>query len=246
MILQVDMGNTRLKWRLRYLSATVACGSQNNEEGYSGLEKSFKEYSIENVWIVSVVSAQEEGVFSLWLRNILGLNARFIRSNLTFGKVQNGYAAPLQLGADRWVGIVGAYYHIQQSFVLVDIGSAITVDVVTADGRHLGGYIAPGIAMVRRTLMRETRQVNLNEREFTVTGKFGCDTDAAVGSAQAVMVASLVRHAYEQLLDFNLGGGDPKILITGGDALWLQKNFPDALVLPDLVLDGLELIASSV
>src|SRR5690606_39181847 len=95
-ILQIDMGNTRLKWRLRNLSITLGFGSQNKEEDFSRLEENLSRHSIQSVWVVSVVSAREEELFSRWVNAFLGLDAIFIRSDLSFDKVKNGYKIPLQ------------------------------------------------------------------------------------------------------------------------------------------------------
>ena len=79
-----------------------------------------------------------------------------ITSGRAAAGVVNGYADPSLLGVDRWVAVVGAYHRVRGAVVVADIGTAATIDVVAADGRHRGGYIVPGPRLMVASLLGGT------------------------------------------------------------------------------------------
>jgi type III pantothenate kinase len=82
---------------------------------------------------------------------------QFVRTAARAAGVRNGYTEPWRLGADRWVTLIGAHAAWpRHALCLVGIGSALTIDLLAPDGRHLGGCIAPGPQMMIESLLRET------------------------------------------------------------------------------------------
>lgn len=82
---------------------------------------------------------------------------RFVATSARAAGVINGYVEPWRLGVDRWVGLIGAHARWpRRALCLVGIGSALTIDLLAPDGRHLGGCIAPGPQMMIESLLRET------------------------------------------------------------------------------------------
>ena len=65
------------------------------------------------------------------------------------------------MGADRWHAMLAGWVRCKASFAVVDAGSAVTVDYVNAGGRHLGGYILPGLQMMRRSLKVDAARIGL-------------------------------------------------------------------------------------
>lgn len=244
MILYIDMGNTRLKWRLCRDSDNVARGSILNQDGFTGLADALMGYVVEEIFVSSVLAEEANQTFSLWMQERFGTIPRFAASQSYAAGVTNGYQHPERLGVDRWLAILAGFAYAGGACVVVDCGSAITVDMVDECGLHLGGYIAPGIATARRALALNTHGVNVSVSELSVHDDPGRDTLSAVSAAQAVMIVHLVRHAVHWLSRREGASVAPKLLLTGGDADWLARMVDDAHVLPDLVFDGLVLAFS--
>jgi type III pantothenate kinase len=246
MILELDMGNTRIKWRLYSESGNVARGKLASASALSELSaevrcaaKKFEPGALQQVRIVSVLDDARNRDFSSWCFREFGVHPVFAVSQVAAAGVINGYFRPEQLGTDRWLAIIAGFALARRDCVIVDCGSAITVDIVTAEGKHLGGYIAPGLRLLRHALLGNTQRVKISDLPTELTLSPGCDTDAGVASAQGAMVYGLVIQAITQLNA--AGGAQPLLIVTGGDAEWLLPHFPEAILRPELVLDGLVL-----
>ena len=135
---------------------------------------------------------------------------------------------------------MAGYALVRKACVIVDCGSALTVDLVNDQGRHLGGYIAPGLNIMRRALLANTEGIGISEISATLLLAPGRDTESAVSAAQGAMYCGLLEQASLQLYK-DAGGFSPIIIMTGGDVGQLIPYFPDAIVQPELVLDGLVL-----
>ena len=93
------------------------------------------------------------------------------------------------LGVDRWLALLAAHRHAPtEPLMVLDCGSAITLDLLVVGGRHLGGYIVPGLALMRSSLLSETAGVAV-EALSSVTSCPGRDTSTAVGHGLPLMAA---------------------------------------------------------
>lgn len=246
MILELDLGNTRCKWRLRDEAKTIASGHLPIGNPIDELELSIGRYrnDIYVVWAVSVVGFELEDNLAAWCRNYLSMTPQFaLASNFCAG-VTNGYIEPGLLGADRWLGVISAYNRFRKSLIVVSFGTAITVDLVVQNGRHVGGFIAPGFNLMLDSLARGTRQVIIDRRFEEASLLPGVTTAAAVCAASAAMVVGLIENALKQLRNFELQA-DIEIVFTGGDSDKLLSFYPGGQRIPDLVLDGLAYIFSN-
>ena len=152
------------------------------------------------------------------------------------------YRTPHTLGADRLAAAVAAWHLGHgRAVVVVDAGSAITTEAVSAEPAYLGGAILPGPDLLRRALARDTGQ--LPEIDWP-------DEAPAIGgtTAEAIQagLATLVVGGVERLLDRTVAalGSDPLVLATGGWAPWLAARVPCIdRVEPHLVLDGVRLLS---
>ena len=238
MILLIDVGNTRIKW------ARVATGGKLVETGAAptaSLQEGIAAWSSsprpEQIRAVSVASAGLESSISDWARVQFDLEVAFLRSPAFGNGIVNGYRIPTQLGADRWAAMLGANRRCcGQPFVVVDCGSAVTLDAVGADGRHRGGLILPGLSLSRRALHRGTAQLPLADQAMGAL--FAADTAAAIGSGTLLGLAASV-DALAAGMSRSLGRG-ARLWITGGDASLLLPYLGGAFSnAPDLVLEGL-------
>lgn len=190
------------------------------------------------------------------------LHARFLvsprmaRSAAAAAGLINGYADPTQLGVDRWLALCAAWERQPGALAVVDAGTATTVDIVAANGRHAGGLILPGIGMMESALRRDTGDLARLARQG------GRPPDSGIGPA-GVGCAHLARdtaaaiqlgplQATLCLIDACLRRLDPatrRFYITGGDAPLLMPGLTAAGLVPDLrphlVLEGLGLASAT-
>lgn len=240
MILELDMGNTRLKWRIRDRQITLTQGAVGVEESLDLLADRIDPYrrEIDKVVVASVVGRTLEQNLIDWSLAYLALRPLFARSGVACGVVRNGYRETQVLGVDRWLGMIAAYKLTRKACVVVSFGTAITLDLVAQDGEHLGGFIAPGLNLMLDSLTSGTRQIQLSQPLLLLDLSPGATTSDAVYSACAAMLMGLVDNGVRQLSKHgqNL---DVQMIFTGGDAGKLLPFYPKARLVPDLVLDGL-------
>lgn len=159
--------------------------------------------------------------------------------------VRNGYLEPRQLGVDRWLAVLAAWGRHRGALCVVDAGTAVTVDALDAGGRHLGGLIVPGAALMRRALLERTGGIGaaagIGVPADAAPGTWGRDTSGCVERGAAFALACLVRGCVEALAPA-AGPAGPRLVLTGGDAPRLQPLLGvPAEHRPLLVLEGLAL-----
>jgi type III pantothenate kinase len=146
---------------------------------------------------------------------------------------------PAQTGVDRVLNLAAAYEQMGKACVVVDAGTAITVDVCNDEGAFLGGAIAPGVGMLLKSLHEQTAA--LPQVEFAAPdGPIGQNTRQAIlhGTYHGIrgMVKELVENYATEL------GAWPDLIATGGDAQRLFENWELVhAISPDLTLYGIAL-----
>jgi len=243
MKLLLDLGNTRLKWALSEEGALGAGGSVPHDGDPAGALKRLAGELVTpmSVWLASVADADTESRLAeaaaeLWP----GAACHFPRTTREAHGVICAYPEPERMGVDRWLALLGARLHMRASFCVMDAGSAVTLDAVDAQGRHLGGLILPGLGMARRWMSEHTGRVRVNGRSRK-TWWADNTRDAVDGGsfwAAVTLAEAFHRRTSERL------GETPALLLTGGDAPAIM----DAMSIkghhePDLVLRGLALVA---
>jgi type III pantothenate kinase len=150
--------------------------------------------------------------------------------------VLNSYEHPAQLGSDRWAALIAAWHLELASCLVVNCGTATTVDALSAEGEFLGGLILPGVDMMRSSLAAGAAQLAQTVgvwREFprnTADATFSGSIQAAVGAIRLQFEALAVR-------------GSVRCLLSGGAADKVQTHLKLPLVRVDnLVLRGLQII----
>jgi type III pantothenate kinase len=147
------------------------------------------------------------------------------------------------IGEDRLLNAAAAYDTLKQACVVVDAGTAITVDFIDGAGTVHGGAIAPGARMMLASLHRETAQ--LPEVELTRPEEaIGHNTAEAMRSGVLYGLRGLVRELTEQYAE--AAGAYPMVVATGGDAELLFEGY-DLVerIVPDLALLGLAVTLQS-
>ena len=143
------------------------------------------------------------------------------------------------LGQDRVLNAMGAYAVAEQACVIVDVGTAVSVDFVDGRGVFHGGIIAPGLNMMLRALHEQTAALPSLRYEppDPERGPFGLDTAHAMRLGVSYAVRGLVRFAAERYADFY--EGYPQIIATGGDMGVLEDDGLIEHFVPDLQLVGI-------
>jgi type III pantothenate kinase len=154
--------------------------------------------------------------------------------------VRNGYEQYQRLGLDRWLAVVGAHQLSRKAALVIDLGTAVTSDFVAADGGHLGGFICPGVPLMRTQLRTHTRRTRYGGDEAVgVLEKLlpGRATAEAVERGCLLMLRGFVSGQVAMAGD--LLGSDFEVFLTGGDAPLVMDVVPGSRIVPDLVFIGL-------
>lgn len=245
MILEIDVGNSRIKWRLCHGLRVVARGAGNSDDLSALLDAVavHPELNGNTPSRIRVASVRGEA-FERALAAEASLRWRviteFARSGSVCGPVANGYVQPATLGVDRWLGILAAYDLARRACCVVDAGSAITVDIVSSGGQHKGGYIVPGLQLQRDSFVSKTG-LQLDGPPAWQEVAPGLRTQDALDNG----ILAMVLGATIAMTEAAAGESDRALYLTGGDAAVLsaqlhRHNVPH-MVVPDLVLDGLAL-----
>lgn len=233
-ILAVDAGNSRIKWGL------------HNGTGWS-----------EQSWVATVrpeLAPQWAGLpdpEAIIVSNVAGNAAAqnieaackqwrtkpcFIRAEATQCGVRNGYATPHQLGSDRWAALIAAHHlYPGRDLLVVQSGTAVTIDTLAADGLFRGGLILPGFSLMLDALTRNTAGLAAQHGKFA---DFPDNTADAIFSGAAHAIAGAVERSYRTL------STQPLCLLSGGDMdILLPVLDIPAQAVNNLVLEGLLRIA---
>lgn len=232
-VLDVDLGNSRIKYRS--LDQPEECfGALDYDSPLPPLA------AVERVRVSSVLSGEREARFRRRVRERYGCECEFARSVSAAAGVTNGYQDPSALGVDRWLAVLAAHRRFESGVLVVDLGTAATFDFVTAQGAHLGGYIVPGLALMRRSLLTDTAEVRYGETRAPSDLQPGTTTRDAVERGLLAALVSLVQAELEHAQQ--LCQHSARLVLCGGDADAVAAHLeaPHEIV-PDLVLDGLAL-----
>lgn len=152
--------------------------------------------------------------------------------------VINGYAEPGRLGSDRWMALLGAAAMGCGDYMIIDAGSAITLDLLRANGRHLGGAILPGFNTSIDAFKRIFSHIDFDDPEIARHDNPGCSTAAAIQidyDLNSIDRLPTLVNRWISLLD-----DKATLLLAGGDAARVQSLLGrPARIVPDLVFRGM-------
>jgi type III pantothenate kinase len=227
-LLLVDIGNTRVKWaRLvdgqmgkQHAAASTGWGAQQYARRVIGRGWAGREGRI----VVSSVAGKQT--------NQLLVAAAGVTTE---------YLEPWRLGVDRFVGAIGAHHLASgQPVCVVNVGTAMTIDLVDGSGLHRGGAIVPGPALMVDSLLTQTNGIR---RRATggpsgITSLFAGTTRTAIGQGALYAAAAVIDRAIEEAR--GQLGAKPLVLLTGGGSAAIKPLIRSTAVgLPELVLHGL-------
>jgi type III pantothenate kinase len=243
MILELDCGNSLIKWRIMTWGGVLAAsGLASSEDQLINDLAALINSRPEACRLVSVRSAEETGHLISLLRTSLGLNSVCAQPARELAGVRNGYEDFSRLGLDRWLAVVGAYQLAQRACLVIDVGTAVTADFIAPDGEHLGGFICPGMPLMRGQLRTHTRKIRYGDDSLTASLYSQCpgrSTIEAVERGCMLMLRGFIREQLEIAHEYWLD--DFETFLTGGDAGLVTEQAPGARHVSDLVFTGLAL-----
>lgn len=239
MILELDIGNSRIKWRA--FDPKKGTASKKGEvAGLQDLETNLLGFRPEAVRFCSVRDKTFAGSICKWSERAWGIEPQEAVVERSCAGVTNHYEDLSRLGIDRWLAMVAAYQLANGSSVIVDGGTALTLDILAKDGQHQGGYILPGLELMATSLEANTG-IHLSEELYIASPAPGHSTEEAVINGNLAALLSLVKEVLQSVSEQNPG---VKLFLSGGDAELLDQHilFDNKEVVSSLVLDGLAIV----
>jgi type III pantothenate kinase len=231
LVLCLDSGNTRVKWGLRQGETWIDRGT-TSVEGLAAVSVMADRVVACNV----AGTAAQLAIESLAVR--LGARLDWVKSQAKQCGVINGYEQPQQLGADRWAALIGARGRHGGTCLVVNAGTATTVDVLGSDGNFRGGLILPGVTMMRVALASNTAQLPVAAGNFR---QLPTNTVDAIASGALAATLGAIERMFAPLA----AEPDALCLLSGGAAPSLLPHLTIAhRLIPDLVLEGLAIMAA--
>lgn len=238
MILALDIGNTRVKWGLRDGARWRAAGTTATRPLASLRSRLAKLPRAPVVAYANVAGRGGERAVATLAAAMQAQRVR-IEARAAGGGVRNAYARPGQLGADRWAALAAAWSVVRGPAVVVNAGTAATVDLLDAHGTFVGGIVCPGIGLMLDSLRRRSRALDAARgrvRRLPRSTADAMQTGAVLALTGAIekMAATLEARC----------GTAPDLVLSGGDAP-LLSGFGGRRVrrVPRLVLEGVALLA---
>jgi type III pantothenate kinase len=235
-----DLGNTRLKYAalredggIGEVAAIAHDGATLAPDWWTALPERFAAAFIASVAPSALRVALLQGLGQRCGRiSRATTQARF--GDGVSGDVAIAYAQPQRLGVDRFLALLAARARSARPWLVVGVGTALTIDLLDGAGAHRGGRIAPSPMLMRQALHARAVQLPDSGGRYV---EFAADTDDALASGCEGAALGLVERSRQQATA--LLGAAPGVLLHGGGAASLQAHFGDAIAAPALVLEGL-------
>lgn len=238
-MLLLDVGNSRCKWALVQDGTWVHQGAVGNTE-WSALRQAFLALPPPGRVLVSNVAG---AAMAQRLRTVCAewkCPLEFVKASAAQCGVRNGYQQPEQLGSDRWAALIAAWQYVQGACLVVNCGTATTVDALSAQGEFLGGLILPGVSLMQRSLATNTAQL---AEERGSLQDFPRNTADAIHSGMLRATVGAIRHQFDLL---RAREGAVRCLIDGGSAGVVRAHLGlPSEQLDNLVLRGLQIIGET-
>ena len=241
MILELDCGNSWIKWRVLSSadSQVLFVGSVAGVEQLIDALLGLPGLNLLRCRLSSVRSQDITSRLTDLISGKFAIECVVARSLPRWAGVTNGYCEPDRLGVDRWLAMLAAFNRVAGACLIIDVGTAVTIDFVSQDGRHLGGYICPGLRLMTEQLVANAQglahlQVGV---ESLLDLSPGQSTADAVLRGGVLMLRGFIEAQLRLAPD--LLGESFTLFLTGGDAELVGELSVQARVVNDLVFVGL-------
>ncbi len=264
MKLYVDLGNSYIKWALSDREGDVRSDEESPADPAAEIQLASNSLNLplnqwhsliaHNQWLlqgtdqllfsqvlVSSVSQNENLALLLaYMKQHFSIECTLQKSERCWQSLHNAYVKPERMGVDRWLAMIAAWHKYHQACLVVDCGTAITIDAIDESGQHLGGHIVPGIQLLQKMLTGATAQVKMfadDKRNDEADAIYGHSTSDAVTLGCQFMIRDYLQNRWQQ---FHKAQQNGLLLITGGDGLEASSQLDMASSYHrDLVLQGL-------
>jgi type III pantothenate kinase len=257
--LLIDAGNSRVKWALAEGRQTVAEGVfVHGEESAEHARLAALPRPVA-AWVSNVAGAEAAARITALIETVWpGLECRWVHARAEQAGITNGYTEPAQLGSDRWCGMIGARAAYPGEHLLIaTLGTATTIEALHADGRFIGGLIAPGWSLMMQSLGQRTAQLpSLDAAEAREVlqrsgsgerngGTFACDTRGSLSEGCRIAQAAFVERAWHESAT-TFGSTAVRCILGGGAAEAVSAALKVPFTRHDgLVLAGLAWLAAT-
>ncbi|MDT7526299.1 MAG: type III pantothenate kinase [Pseudidiomarina maritima] len=240
--LLVDAGNTRVK--------TALMDAEGHLEplfnvSYSDLPKQQIEHSLKGIWLAEVSGTERAQQVEAWLSQFAAPITTIQSEQAAFG-VENAYETPQHLGVDRWLALIGAYNEVPKATLIIDAGTAITVDWLNAEGKHLGGWIVPGVDLMKQAVTARAPKVFSDaDTDWGKAQQVGRSTPECLANGCVNAFVGVIRQALA-VSETELDWFDFRVLFSGGSTPLLPADLKRRGELrTELVLQGLSYYAKT-
>ena len=222
----IDIGNSAVKWR-----------TKESNFYFESVDKFLLNTlpQADSAWVSAVANLNIVDDIRILFKEFHLVNSQKKCKNLVIA-----YDDPLSLGSDRFCAMMGSMVHFpKKPLLVIDIGSAMTFDVIDEDGYHQGGLIMPGLGALRKSFSKfETSDVSTSINTLATN-----TNDAWKNGTQAMLVSSI----NNQIEKFNEIYADGIVTFCGGFAKEIKNELPNSVqIFDNLVLDGLECYSQTV
>nr|WP_246624740.1 type III pantothenate kinase [Oceanobacter mangrovi] len=226
----IDAGNSRIKWRYQDSDGTRVLGGCDHadviEQSWPEVARVLVSSVHDNPWLRAQLE-QQFGNCLVWLSRALE----------DYPDFEHCYPQPGRLGVDRWLAMLGARQHRDGNLLVIDSGTALTIDLLSDSNRHLGGYIVPGLTLAQQSLWQNTERVRPYADEVRSEHlQPGTDTVGCVSAGVRCQQVAFVSHVISSHSQY-------QPFFTGGDGEWLAKNLGHSYW-PELIFDGLDALCA--
>jgi type III pantothenate kinase len=240
--LLIDNSNTRTKLALGNADGLLPWRAvlPTAEISLASLEGLLRDVSFDAVIVCSVVPAKA-AVLKSYFDGKSPLH--FLDAQSPLGMAID-YPQPSQIGADRLANAAGVLSRHGAPAIIIDFGTAVTFDVISAEPAYCGGVIAPGLGAMSGYLSQKTALLPVIELAEPASA-IGKSTVHAMQVGAVFGYRGLVKEILARICEEL--PGDPRIVATGGDAALIAQGVPQIVAVdPDLTLDGLRQVAGRV
>ncbi|BBP46950.1 type III pantothenate kinase [Thiosulfatimonas sediminis] len=246
----IDVGNSRIKYAVSEDGHYEYLGAELVQDFLANIEQSlFAEVNdIDEVYFSTVGSLQNLDELTSAIQQHWNIIPTQLNAQRSCCGLTSGYADFHKLGSDRWLAMQGALAITTQPFIVVDAGTALTIDAVI-DGQHKGGFIVPGLSTMHNSLATGTALLEMPTNndlpEDMSQNLLANNTASAVLAGTLYMSAAFVNQV---VVDLNQQLQTQfKLFLTGGDAAQLASLLDyQYSYIPDLVLHGMCSVVESV
>ena len=237
-ILVVDSGNHSIKWAMLTHDELIEHGRVVRAAGQYLASAWSKIRRPTRVVVGNVAGQHGEQTIAAIAQKLWQLPAEFVHSSRSCCGVTNCYADPAKLGIDRLLAMGAAKRIAEGPVVVIDCGTAVTIDLVDENGVFRGGVIMAGLGLSRAALQTGTTALNVYD-EQQVSALASSTADAVTSGTLMGLVGAIERVVREQS---EIMDADPAVLLSGGDAERLLTLLDISVEMhPDLVLQGLRI-----